>query len=133
MTLVLVVVALGGMVAVYAVATSGHAYREIGKGGLDVPASTGPPAAPAATDPPDDRDEEIRELLEARNALRVRRGEPPLDVDAELAALTAGTSAGDLREEVRALVEARNARRARVGLAALEVDAEVERRLRDLT
>lgn len=139
MTLVVVVVAIGVMVGLYTVATSGHAYREIGKGGLDAPADPGEPSSPA---PPDDRDEEIRELLEARNARRARRGEPPLDVEAELAALTTGgaglgTPAGpgttaELRDELRALVEARNRRRARAGLPGLDVDAEVERRLRDL-
>jgi uncharacterized protein YkwD len=141
--LVVIVVVVGGMVAVYAVATSGHAYREIGKGGLDVPIGDEAPTAPAAPATPDDRDEEIRELLEARNARRAGRGEPPLDVDAQLAALTSGgggaraAPAGpkatrELRDELRALVEARNRRRAGAGLPALDVDAEVERRLRDL-
>ncbi len=140
MTLVVVVVAIGGAIALYTVATSGHAYREIGKGGLDAPADAD---APAAAAPPDDRDEEIRELLEARNARRARRGEPPLDVDAQLAALTSAGAGGlgatadevtsdELRDELRALVEARNRRRARAGLAVLDVDAEVKRRLREL-
>jgi uncharacterized protein YkwD len=140
-TLVVVVVAIGGMVALYTLATSGHAYREIGKGGLDTPARADEPAAPA---PPDDRDEEIRELLEARNARRRRRGEPPLDIEAQLATLTSGGSselrgagdratAAELRDELRALIEARNRRRAGAGLPALDVDAEVERRLRELT
>ena len=140
MTLVVVVVALGAMIALYTVATSGHAYREIGRGGLDTPAVDEAPSTPA---PPDDRDEEIRELLEARNARRARRGEPPLDVDAQLAALTGDGAGGpgpaadaatteELRDELRALVEARNHRRSRAGLPALDVDAEVTRRLREL-
>ncbi len=137
-TLVIVVVVFASIVALYTLATSGHAYREIGKGGMDAPAVD---EAPAAVAPPDDRDEEIRELLEARNARRVRRGVPPLDVDAELAALDRGdasagpapaVAAGELRDEVRALVEARNRRRERAGLGALDVEAEIERRLRDL-
>ena len=137
-TLVIVVVVIAGVVALYTVATSGHAYREIGKGGLDAPAVDEPPPATA---PPDDRDEEIRELLEARNARRARHGQPPLDVEAELAALTkaglAGAVAGaahghELRDEVRVLVEARNRRRERAGLDPLDVDTEIERRLRDL-
>jgi hypothetical protein len=141
LTLVIIVVALGGVVALYAVATSGHAYREIGKGGLDVPDAEDAPAAPGI---PDDRDEEIRELLEARNARRARNGQAPLDVEAQLAALTgAGPDAGgspstdiagsdELREELRAVVEARNRRRERAGLDPLDVGAEIERRLRDL-
>ncbi len=138
MTLVIVVVVIAGVVALYTVATSGHAYREIGKGGLDSPAVDEPPPAIA---PPDDRDEEIRELLEARNARRARHGQTPLDVEAELAALTGagpggavgGDTHGDeLRDEMRALVEARNRRRERAGLQPLDVDSEIERRLRDL-
>src|SRR4051794_7109587 len=82
--LVILVVAIVGVVALYTAATSGHAYREIGKGGLDVPASGDAPASPA---PPGDRDEEIRELLEARNARRARRGEPPLDIEEQLSTL----------------------------------------------
>jgi uncharacterized protein YkwD len=128
-TLVIVVVVIAGVVALYTVATSGHAYREIGKGGMDSPV-TSEAAAPAP--PPDDRDEEIRELLEARNALRARRGEPPLDLEAELVTLTGAGARAELRDELRALVEARNRRRERAGLAPLEVEAEIERRLRDL-
>jgi hypothetical protein len=140
LTLVIVVVALGGVVALYTVATSGSAYREIGKGGFEPPAAEDAPVDPA---PPDDRDEEIRELLEARNARRERRGEPPLDVEAQLAELTSGGSGTlaaaadpveteELRDELRALVEARNRRRERAGLEWLDVDAEIERRLREL-
>ena len=127
--LVILVVAIGGVVALYTAATSGHAYREIGKGGFDVPAADDAPASPA---PPDDRDEEIRELLEARNARRVRRGEPPLDIEEQLSALTVAVPADELRDELRALVQARNTRRIRAGLDPLDIDAEVERRLRDL-
>src|SRR4051812_5744213 len=131
-TLVAVVVAIGAMVALYTVATSGQAYRELGKGGFDRPAESGAPA------PPEDRDEEIRELLAARNARRARRREPPLDVEAQLAALTGSgaadaSTASELRDELRALVVARNRRRAGAGLPALDVAAEVERRLRELT
>jgi hypothetical protein len=79
--------------------------------------------------------EEIRQMVEAKSARRVARGEPPLDVDAEVASLTAApqTSRDDsLREEVRQLVEARNERRLRRGEPPLDVEAEVERQLRDL-
>jgi uncharacterized protein YkwD len=79
-TLVLVVVAIGAVVAVYTVATSGHAYREIGKGAMDAPAAE----APAAHAPPEDGAEELRDLLEARNRLRAKAGLEPLDVDAEV-------------------------------------------------
>ena len=74
-------------------------------------------------------------MLEAKSRRREARGEAPLDIEAELASLTAGTpGTGDpaLREEVRQLVVARNERRARQGKEPLDVEAEIERQLRDL-
>jgi hypothetical protein len=71
-------------------------------------------------------------MLSARNARAAARGEPEVDVEAELGRLTAPAADPDLREEVRALVLARNARRAARGEEPLDVDAEVERQLRDL-
>ena len=72
-------------------------------------------------------------MLEAKSARREARGEAPLDVDAELAALTRSAGPDDaLREEVRQLVIARNERRRRQGREPLDVEAEVERQLRDL-
>jgi hypothetical protein len=78
--------------------------------------------------------EEIRQMLEAKSARREARGEPPLDVDAELASLMQEAPETDpaLRDEVRQLVVARNERRARQGKEPLDVEAEVERQLRDL-
>jgi hypothetical protein len=66
----------------------------------------------------------------------VARGLAPLDVEAEIAALTQPTPApadAELREEVRQLVIARNERRMRKGQEPLDVEAEVERQLRDLS
>jgi hypothetical protein len=74
-------------------------------------------------------------MLEAKSALRVARGESPLDIDAEYAALTQSAPAGHdeaLREEVRQLVIARNERRARRGEPPLDVEEEIDRQLRDL-
>ena len=74
-------------------------------------------------------------MLEARNARRRRRGEPEVDVEAELARLTALADAaddGELRDEIRQLVIARNHRRARKGLAPLDVEAEIARELSGL-
>ena len=60
---------------------------------------------------------EIRQLLEARNERRIRRGEPAIDIEQELARLTTIAPAIDpaLREEIRQLVVARNHRRVRAG------------------
>jgi hypothetical protein len=89
-----------------------------------------PPRAPVTLR---QRDEEVRQMLEARNARRRRRGEPELDVEAELARLTGCWSADDeLRDEIRQLVVARNHRRARKGLEPLDVEAEIERELAGL-
>lgn len=76
-----------------------------------------------------ERDTEIRELLEARNMRRRRRGEPPIDVEKELARLTAPQIDDELRGEIRDLVVARNHRRVRAGKPPLDVEAEVERQI----
>ena len=76
---------------------------------------------------------EIRQLVEAKSARREARGEPPLDVDAEVAALTQPQGQDEaLRDEVRQLVIARNERRVRRGEEPLDVEAEVDRQLRDI-
>ena len=118
-----VVVGVAAVAAIWALATSGGSYEQIGSGGLtdDRPPPSGPVAAA-------EREADIRQMLEARNARRLARGEPPLDVEAELRAL----DDPELREEVRALVEARNARRIARGEEPLDVEAEVDRRLREL-
>jgi hypothetical protein len=117
-------------------------YDHIGQGGLtresDYAASPlGDPASPAARA---EREHEIRQMLRARNERLQRRGEAPLDVDAELERLLAAEGGGTeerqhdrgLVEEVRQLVVARNERRERQGLDALDVDAEVARTLAEL-
>jgi hypothetical protein len=84
------------------------------------------------------REDEIRQLLEAKAYRQSARGQEPLDVDEELGRLLSegsGRPLGEdaaLREEVRQLVEARNARRARQGKEPLDVEEEIERQLREL-
>ncbi len=131
-TIVWVVAVVGAIVAIYTLIGTGRSYREIGGGGL-----VRDDDAPAGADRADaQRDEEIRQMLEARNVRRVRRGEAPQDVEAQRAALERPppTDVDDeLREEIRAHVLARNARRVRDGAEPLDVDEEIERRIRDLT
>jgi hypothetical protein len=70
-----VVVGIATVAAVWALATSGGYFEEIGRGGME-------PERPR----PDSGTEEaaeIRQMLRARNAHRVARGEEPIDVDAE--------------------------------------------------
>jgi hypothetical protein len=124
------------VVAVVASLASGGLYERIGRGGLSMDGheqSGSPKAGSAAAQA--EADEEIRQLVQAKSARRVARGQSPLDVDAEIAALTRPAQpAADpgLREEVRQLVVARNARRVRQGREPLDVEAEVDRQLRDL-
>jgi hypothetical protein len=117
--------------AVVALATSGGSYDRIGRGGLSI-GEDRPAAPPAAAEsvPTAEREAEIRQYLEARNARRAARGEPALDVEAELRALTAPAADPELADEVRRLIEARNARRIARGEPALDVEAEVAKRLR---
>jgi hypothetical protein len=129
----IVVVAIAAIVAVIAIVGTGRAYDEIGRGGLSLrDGSDRPEREPTPAAAAGERDEEIRQMLEARNARRLRQGKEPLDIEAELAALTRPAVDPGLAAEVRDLVIARNARRARQGKEPLDVEAEVERRLRDL-
>ena len=128
MIVVFVVVALGAVIGIASFAGSRRAYGEIGAGGIEPdPRPRSPSTGPGAAE----QEAEIRQMLEARNARRVRRGEEPLDIEAELAALTGTPAAVDpgLEEEVRQLVNARNARRLRRGEEPLDVEDEVRRQL----
>ena len=133
-TIVWVVAIVGAIVAVFTLVGTGRSYREIGGGGLvrdDDGVSGG-----RAVDTAAERDEEIRQMLGARNARRERRGEAPLDIEDEIAALDRAPPDpvdDELRAEIRAHVVARNARRVRGGQEPLDVDEEIERRIRDLT
>ena len=117
-----VVVGVAVVAAIWALVTSGGSYDDIGGGRMALDRGEATPA---------EREAEIRQMLQARNALREARGEAPLDVDQEYRALTAQDDP-ELREEVRTLVEATNARRVARGEEPLDVEAEVDRRLRDL-
>lgn len=128
------------VVAVFALATSGKVWDEIGKRGLvtnDDRAGPHGGGSGAELGPGGmaERDAEIRQMLQARNERRARRGEPPVDVETELRRLTAPAVEIDagLREEIRQLVEARNHRRVRRGEPPLDVESEVERQIAELT
>lgn len=136
LAVVVIVVSILGIVgAVVAFAGSGRLYDEVGRGSFSL--DRAPPEGPPP-DSPAGRAEaaaEIRQLVEAKSARREKRGESPLDVDAEVAALISppgGAPDDALRDEVRQLVVARNERRTRRGEAPLDVEAEVDRQLREL-
>jgi hypothetical protein len=125
-------VVIGATIAAV-ISMRGARYDHVGRGGLfeDEPPRR-PPSAPVAAA---ERDDEIRQMLGARNARREARGQAPLDVEDELQRLTRQTApAADpgLEQEVRQLVIARNERRQRAGKAPLDVEEEVRRQLREL-
>jgi hypothetical protein len=132
-TVVWIVCGVSALGAVIALLLTSRTWREFGKSGLllDRDLRHDPPPGSAAA--AHERDAEIRSLLEARNARRLRRGEPPIDVERELARLTAPLVDPELRGEIRDLVVARNHRRARAGKPALDVEAEVEREIARLS
>ncbi len=128
-TLIWVVCGLGLIVALVALVLSGKTWDEFGKSRLSLdsdPAQASPAAAL-------ERDAEIRQLLDARNARRIRRGEAPLDVEQEFKRLTAPLADASLQQEIRQLVIARNYRRVRAGKPPLDVEAEIRREIESLT
>jgi hypothetical protein len=134
-------VALSVIMSLVFLFSRGSLFDHIGDGGLggehEPPppgALTGASAGPAAASA--EQELEVRQMLKARSQRRVARGEPALDIDAEVARLLApeqriGHDPG-LAVEVRQLVVARNERRSRQGLEPLDIDAEVERTLSEL-
>ena len=131
-TVLWVVCGVGIVAAAVALVMTGKTWEEYGRNRLvwDTEISQAPKSGSSAALL--ERDAEIRQLLEARNARRARRGEPPLDIEAELGRLTAPAIDAELRSEIRDLVVARNHRRARSGKPPLDVDAEIEREIAGL-
>jgi hypothetical protein len=151
-------IALFVVLGVISMLTRNNLYDQIGQGGLTLgdDRSAGRAASESdgaldgaaayGSEPRAEREREIRQMLQARSDRLVRRGERPLDIDAELAKLEgadrfgagalggAGGASHDsgLTLEVRQLVVARNERRRRQGQPALDVDAEVARTLAEL-
>jgi hypothetical protein len=127
-------------IALVAFARSGPLWETVGKGPFAIEQEL-PPSRLGQPQPPVDRElqeAEARQMLEAKSFRLTRRGEAPLDVEAEVSRLlaapgAAGSSVDEkLREEVRQLVVARNERRMRRGEQPLDVEAEIERQLADL-
>jgi hypothetical protein len=118
-----------------------NALDQVGKGQFSVEYDSDLPSKITDSDAeagPAAREDEIRQLLEAKAYRQRTRGEKPVDVNAELnrllteaPAVPAGTDP-QLAAEVRQLVVARNERRARQGKEPLDVEQEVERQLREL-
>ena len=133
-TVVWVVGGIGVAGAIAALLLNRRTWDQYGRDHLLRDSELAPPseASAASAAALGERDEEIRQMLEARNARRRRRGEAELDVDAELARLSAPAIDDGLRAEIRDLVIARNHRRARRGEPPLDVEAEVAREIAQL-
>jgi hypothetical protein len=127
-TVVWIVGIAGAVIAIVALIATRSTWQDFGKDGLLMDSEASRPTG-AVAGPVQERDEEIRQMLHARNARRIRRGERPIDVEEELGRLTAPLVDPELRAEIRDLVIARNYRRTRAGKPALDVDAEVEREI----
>ncbi len=128
-------------IAAFSFIHSGPAWDEIGKGRFGVMHSMPAPRIAEPAQPLDRAAQaaEARQMLEAKSYRRLQRGEPPLDVEAEVRLLLDSQPSGGgktdldekLRAEVRELVIARNERRMRAGREPLDVEAEVERQVAD--
>jgi hypothetical protein len=134
-TVLIAIAVAAAVVACVSYVGSGAIYRGLGRTGLSLDEPDLRPSPLPGTAAWDaEAEADLRQLLEAKSARREARGQPALDVEAELAALSSSSSQADpaLREEVRGLVEATNERRVRRGRPPLDVEREVDRRLRDL-
>lgn len=131
-TVVFVVSAVGVIGAVVGLLLNRRTWDQYGKDHLLLDSEL-PPARPSSGVDLAERDEEVRQMLEARNARRRRRGEAEVDIERELGRLTMPAVDAGLREEIRELVIARNHRRVRRGEPALDVQAEIERQIAELS
>jgi hypothetical protein len=131
-TVVFVVCAVGVVGALVALVFNRSTWEQYGRDHLLLDSDLRRASSGVGTGSSAERDLEIRQMLEARNARRRRRGEPEIDVEAELARLTTPVIDDELRAEIRDLVVARNHRRARRGEAPLDIEAEIEREIAGL-
>ncbi len=123
------VVGVSAIIALGSLFLRKSTYEQIGAGGFfkEDPAQR---AAAAENDP--FRDEEIRQMLTARNARHTISGGEIVDVEDELARLTAPAVDPALIAEIREFVVKRNERRISRGQEPVDVEAEVARRVAEL-
>lgn len=134
-----IIVLIVGPLALMLFADARGMFDEVGGGAFSTeqyrPAH-GPTSGSRGDGTAAEREDEIRQMLQARNDRRLARGESPLDLEAEVGRLLAldptvdpgaGTRVdGDLRDEARQLAIARNERRSRRGLEPLDLEQEIE-------
>lgn len=125
------------IVAAVMFSRSGPALRGLGGGRWAIDRE-GDRSAGSGTGSAAEAKEEVRQMVEARDFRLKSRGEDGIDVEAEVARLTAVERGpeGELAAwtvEIRQLVIANNERRRRRGEPPLDVEAEVARRLEEWT
>jgi hypothetical protein len=126
------VVGVSVIVALASLLLRKSTYEQIGAGGFFKEDPAFRPPAGGAVDVAE-RDEEIRQLLRARNSRHTATGGELVDVEDELARLTAPAVDAALVEEIREFVVKRNERRIARGQEPVDVEAEVERRVREIS
>jgi hypothetical protein len=136
LTILVLITVLVAPIAAFAFARSGAAWADLGKGQFGLQRELPPSRATRPASPPEDafRAAEVRQMLEARSYRLQRRGEDPIDIEAEGARLLAAAAPDideELRAEVRLLVVTRNERLLRSGRAPLDVETETQRQLAD--
>lgn len=130
---IVIVTVVSAIIAIASLGLRSKAYEQIGANGLNDGTDRNPNEGRMSGAMSNrERDEEVRQMLAARNERRVRRGLEPLDVESELARLTAPALDPALEAEVRELVVARNERRVRRGREPLDVETEVKRQIAEL-
>lgn len=130
-TVVWVVACVGVLGAIVCLALSRRTWEQYGRDHL-LRDGDAPGAARSPVTGRSESDEEVLQLLEARNVLRRRRGQTEIDAEAELARLTGPAIDPELRAEIRDLVIARNHRRVRSGQPPLDVEGEIARQISEL-
>jgi hypothetical protein len=140
-TLVLIVLIVLPIAAALFVGAFGL-LEQLGRGELSIEEMPLSPPKPIASKAGRmEREEEIRQLVQARHDRQQARGEQPVDVEQEVRRLLAididavpepDRQDAALREEVRQLVIARNERRMARGEPPLDVETEIERQLRSV-
>ena len=129
------VVAVAAVVALFAAVGVGRVYDQIGRGGLSLRDGSDRPASEPAVSSvvaSRQREDEIRQMLTARNERRSRKGLAPVDIETEMAELLRPAVDPALAMEVRQHVESRNERRIARGQEPLDVEEEIARQLRTL-
>jgi len=137
---IMIVVAIAAPIAAIAFASAGAVYRQIGRGpfAMDHERHERGGAGLSSAAGRAEQQLELRQMLEAKAYRQRRRGEAPIDVEAELRRINAPRGGGalaadpELVAEVRQLVIAGNLRRERRGEEPLDIGREIERQLRDL-